>query len=443
MMMLLRWVRGLVILTLLLAPIAYADADADTDSRLETSRQFATDFMARSFDKVMDRYTAQVKAGLPEETANGIVGQLTTANGPVVQIGEPWFEDKVGIHRRYRVPIVFEKATLDMRIVYDAEDRVAGLFFVPHTEPTPVGTSPGTEIDITVGGLPGTLTLPKGNGPFPAVILVHGSGPNDRDETLGPNKPFRDIAWGLAERGIATLRYDKRSYVSPQDLVQVGEALTVREEVINDARAGLDLLRRHPDIDNEAIYVVGHSLGGNLAPRIAAVDPHPTGVIVLAGSTLPLPEKMLEQQRFIRSLDGLSPEDQTAIDEVAAEVALIRAAIDGEKTVSGYHLGAPIGYYQDLEDHDPPRILAELGLPCLVLQGGRDYQVTLEDFAVWEETLAGQEQACLRVFDSLDHLMREGTGPSTPSDYDVAAPVSAALIDCMADWILKRDCCRE
>lgn len=420
----------------------------------EESRRFASRFMNRAFDDVVELYTDQMKAALPRERSLDVVDQLVAQNGAVERIGDPWFEDQVQQYFRYRVPIVFEKATLDMRVVYDSGQKVAGLFFVPHTEPREaqeppvVGKVHGTETEVTIGGsekgLPGTLTLPEGSGPFPAAILVHGSGPNDRDETIGPNKPLRDIAWGLAERGIATLRYDKRSFVYPSDLVAIGEALTVSQEVIGDARSGLDFLHDNPSIEHDAVYVIGHSLGGNLAPRIAAAQPRPAGVVILAGSTLPLPEKMLEQQRYICLLDGeLSAAERQSLDQLAEEVALIRAGIDETKTVTGFQLGAPIGYYRDLEAVDATALLAKLRIPCLILQGGRDYQVTLEDFAGWQQALSGSPQACLRVFDGLDHLLREGEGPSSPADYDVAAPVSTQLIDCIAKWIHQKKCCSE
>lgn len=98
-------------------------------------------------------------------------------------------------------------------------------------------------------------------------------------------------------------------------------------------------------------------------------------------------------------------------------------------------------HYQDLEAHDPARIAATLGVPTLVPQGGRDYQVTVEDFLQWQRALAGKANACLKVFDDLDHLFRKGTGPSSPADYDVHAPVEPAVIDCIATWIKSGSCC--
>jgi pimeloyl-ACP methyl ester carboxylesterase len=326
-----------------------------------------------------------MKAAMTRSQSEQLRDALISQNGPLQRIGEVWFEDKVQVYYRYRIPLHFEKATLDMRLVFDESDRIAGMFFVPHSEPPRALESPFEEIDVVVGGdpkgLPGTITLPTGQGPFAAAVLIHGSGPNDRDETIGPNKPFRDLAWGLAGFGIATLRYDKRSFARPGDLAEAGENLTVKEEVIDDALLAMELMRGRADIDPKAIFVVGHSLGGTLAPRIASFEPHPAGVVVLAGSTLPLPEKMLAQTEYISMLDGvLSDGEKAQLDELTESVRIIRAGLEGEPVPGGYHLGAPLAYYRDLEAHDAPAQMAGLALPCLVLQGGRDYQVTLEDY---------------------------------------------------------------
>ena len=132
-------------------------------------------------------------------------------------------------------------------------------------------------------------------------MLVHGSGPNDRDETLGPNKPFRDLAWGLADRGIAVLRYDKRTSVYGGKMAG-NKNLTVREETIDDALLAVKLLRGRPDIDPKRIFILGHSLGGMVAPRIGADDPSLAGLIILAGATRPLPDVAREQLEYIASL---------------------------------------------------------------------------------------------------------------------------------------------
>ncbi len=132
--------------------------------------------------------------------------------------------------------------------------------------------------------LPGTLSLPLGNGPFPAVVLVHGSGPNDRDETIGPNKPFRDLAHGLASRGTAVLRYEKRTKQHPILMSLTRSSVTVKEETIDDAVAAVEVLRNHNKIVPNRIFVLGHSLGGMLIPRIAKAEAGIAGLRPGAGS---------------------------------------------------------------------------------------------------------------------------------------------------------------
>ena len=171
-------------------------------------------------------------------------------------------------------------------------------------------------------------------------------------------------------------------------------------------------------------------------------EPRPAGLISLAGATLPLPEKMLEQQRYIFELDGeLGPAEQEQLDAIAAQVKTLRSALNGDSPApDGTILGAPFGYYQDLERTDAPAQAAELELPILVLQGERDYQVTLDDFAGWREALVDKANACLASYEALDHLFRPGSGPSGPADYERQAQVDPRVIDDIAGWIADRRC---
>lgn len=350
------------------------------------------------------------------------------------------------------ITLQFEKAPLDIRVVVNSNTgQISGLRFMPnqseaakkYTPPAYADPNAFEERDVTVGTgewqLPGTLTIPKGQGPFPAVVLVHGSGPNDRDETIGPDKPFKDLAWGLASRGIAVLRYDKRTKVYADKLASATN-FTVKEETTDDAIAAVGLLRQTESVDPKRIFVLGHSLGGLLAPRIGQADPNITGLIILAGPTRPLEDLMVEQTQYILSLNGTpTPDDQKQLDALKQQVALIKElkptdVVSPTTTI----LGAPVQYWLDLEAYQPADVASTLKMPILILQGERDYQVTLQDFQGWKDALSSHSNVQLKTYPDLNHLFMNGTGKSTPAEYNVPGNVAVKVIDDIAAWVKQQ-----
>lgn len=341
----------------------------------------------------------------------------------------------------------FKKATLDVKVVYDAHGRVSGLWFVaagsgkPYQAPGYVKADSFTESEVVVGkgewALPGTLTMPKAKGPLPAVVLVHGSGPQDRDETIGPNKPFRDVAWGLASRGIAVLRYDKRTKAHQAQMAAIQAKLTVREETVDDALAAAALLRKTRGIDPRRVFVLGHSLGGMLIPRIAMGAPRVAGYIIMAGTCRPLEDVMVAQFGYLASLGGAQGEEATKqLGEVKAQAARVKNPNLSLRTPAArLPLGVPARYWLDLRAYHPLEVVKRVEQPMLVLQGGRDYQVTSEDFDGWKKALAGRSDVTFRFYPDLNHLFAEGKGKATPAEYEQPQHVAAAVIEDTAEWI--------
>lgn len=294
---------------------------------------------------------------------------------------------------------------------------------------------------ITVPGpvpLPGTLTLPSGKGPFRGVVLVHGSGAGDRDETFGGNKPFRDIAWGLAQHGIAVLRYDKRARVSPGWFVN--RSFTVYDETIQDALSALGLFRQQPEVDATLTAVLGHSLGGMVAPRIALADPKLAGVIIMAGATrVELPAQMERQYRYIASVSGADSAGVMAEwQKIAPGVDRVRRLTPADSAditpIPGLGGTSP-RYWLDLAAHDPAVTMRKVAIPALVLQGMRDYQVPPDQLDDWLKVLGPHKDLTVKRYPALSHLMIAGSGPPRPAEYAIAGHADTLVIADIARFI--------
>jgi cephalosporin-C deacetylase-like acetyl esterase len=333
---------------------------------------------------------------------------------------------------------------LKFRFVFTENKEING-FWMDEANSVNVYSAPAyvnqknfTEYEITFGlddwKLPGTISMPVENGPFPAVILVHGSGPNDRDETIGPNKPFKDIAWGLASNQIAVLRYEKRTKQYSDRIIN-DINLTIEEEVVDDAIAAFDFLKNYDKIDSENIIILGHSLGAMITPYIAALEQSISKIILLAPPARPLVDLIYNQTIYLAELDGIIDENESlAIQEVEIAIEKIKSLnfSDNEMIFSAYK-----AYWEYLYNFDQVDIAESLELPILILQGKRDYQVTFEDdFYIWNNTLNDKKNVLLISYSNLNHLFMNGSGPSTNMEYLIEGHVSSEVIFDIIDWII-------
>jgi dienelactone hydrolase len=232
---------------------------------------------------------------------------------------------------------------------------------------------------------------------------------------------------------VAVLRYDKRTLVHRDQMIALRD-MTVEQEVIADALAAVALARATPGIDPSGVFVLGHSFGGYLAPRILARDDRIAGAIVLSGEARPMQDLILEQIDYIAGVDGtVSADEKAQIGQIKAELA--RLSDPALSAASPPIMGVPATYWIDLRAYDPVAVAKTITRPLLILQGGRDYQVTRTDFELWQRGLAAHPNVIFRMFPDLNHLYAPGTGPSTPAEYARPSHVAPAAIDEIARFI--------
>ncbi len=385
-------------------------------------------------------FDGRMRKAMPAPKLEAVWKQLQSQAGPLQKVLGSRLE-RTGVHRTVIVHCAFARAELDMKVVFDAQGAISGLFFAPHTQavswsPPHYGPKAGVRsVELEFGEapwrLPGTLTLPKRKAPtkYPAVVLVHGSGPNDRDESIGPNKPFKDLAYGLASAGIASFRYDKRTLVHARKL---SPSLTVHEETVQDAVLAATMLRKHAEIDPSNVIILGHSLGATLVPRIAKLDGHSAGFIAMAPLARPLEDAIVDQLEYIaKHAPGTVSPDH--IRDAKRGRARVRALSKKDRKDSTPILGAAAPYWLDLAAYRPLEAARAMRKPLLILQGDRDYQVTLQDFKQWKRALGGR--AKLKRYARLNHLFMAGHGPSTPSEYQAPSHVDEDVLKDIIQWI--------
>jgi dienelactone hydrolase len=397
-----------------------------------TARKALDLLLAAKYADLNPMFTPEMQKAFPDD-AMAKLGTQIRSFGAVGTIGSAAVQ-AAGPNTIVVIPVEFANQPINVRFIVNAHGLVAGMFMIPGSTPwqRPAYSQPGSfhERAVTIGDdawkLPGTLTLPNGSGPFPAVVLVHGSGPADRDESVGGVKVFRDLAEGLASRGIAVVRYEKRTAVYAAKIKEMRD-FTLNEETVDDAVRAAAFLRTQKEIDAQHIYVLGHSLGGYAAPRIEEEDGKLAGLIFLAANARPVEDLMVDQVQYL----NLPAKDVEGIKAAAKRIKTLEA---GDADLPPI-LGMPISYLLDLKDYNPVAAAKKLPVRMLFLQGERDYQVTSKDLALWKTGLASRKDATFQTYPALNHLFVAGEGRSTEAEYRKPGHVAPEVVETIAKWI--------
>jgi uncharacterized protein len=414
--------------------------------------------MARQgrFEEIRERFAPQLRPMVPAGALQAAWEAELARNGQVASVGEAVTEPAGPGAVLVKVPVTFTGGTLTVAVGLAGEENwITGIQLLPASaaEPAAPWEPPGyadpeafTEQDVTVGDGPlavgGTLSLPRREGAVPGVVLLAGSGPLDRDETIGRNKPLKDLAWGLASAGVAVLRFDKVTFVHPRQVTE-NRGFTLADEYLPEALAAIGVLGGHPAVDAGRVFVAGHSLGGTVAPRVAVAQssvaqPPVAGLVILAGGAQPLHWAAERQFRYLASLDpSNAAAAQPALDVIDRQARAVDDPSLSEATPdSELPFGVPAAYWLDVRSYDPAATAAGLSQPMLIVQGGRDYQATVaDDLSRWRAALDGRPDVTFRVYEADNHLFFPGSGPSSPTEYEPAQHVDPEVVAGIAAWL--------
>lgn len=416
-------------------------------------------------EKEGDTYTAKLDS--PDQGVSGIPVQKTTFANGTLKLEMPnlmaEFEGKMS-EDGSEIVGVFRQAGTEIPLRLRKTDKIEEPKRPQHPNPPFPYNAVEVEFENSKDGhkLAGTLTIPEGEGPFPAVVLVSGSGPQDRDETLMGHKPFWVIADHLSRNGVAVLRYDDRG---------VGKsggnfAAATTEDFTYDALAAVDFLATREEIDSSKIGIAGHSEGGLIAPKAAIRSTKVAFIVLLAGPGVPGADILRLQQRLIMKASGVSDadiEEQTKLwDKIVERFKTLKEGEDAselKQIVDAHFVGedeATVSaraqwntqmdalltpWFRYFLTFDPRDALRKVTVPVLAVNGELDLQVDpKQNLPEIERALreGGNKDITIKEFAKLNHLFQTAS-TGLPSEYgQIEETFSTDVLKMITDWILER-----
>ncbi|MEC2921239.1 MULTISPECIES: alpha/beta hydrolase [Bacillus cereus group] len=425
------------------------DNTEDENPVIATTLSFIRYMDTEDYKSAIDLTSRSLKKVISEEWLKsywkGLPAQLQA--GSFMGIGEGTQKETNSVHTNVEIKLVFEQITVPLLIKLDLSGKIddfqLSMPFSPVAE-RPSYSRPELFVDkeVVVGSgafpLPGTLSVPKGKGPFPAVILVHADGAADQDETAYALKPFRDLAEGLASKGIAVLRYNKRTYEHGLK-TELSPFYTVDKGTTDDALLVTHFLQNEPMIDKNQIYILGHSLGGMMIPKVIEKDQNQNiaGAIVMGGAARAFTESVLDQLDYRLSIGAMKPEEYKFYK---SQFELLNDPnFSSQNPPKDFQLGSPV-FWDSIRKIKAAEMSKEQKTPLLILQGERDFQVQSKiEIPFWKEQLKERDNVEYRLYPKLNHFFTEGDGElSKPDEYYNPANIPEYVINDIATWVQGR-----
>jgi len=426
------------ILFLIFAIISWQSVSAQSII-VDNDRKFLTFIVKRDYETAERLLAYGLKSKIKEIRLGGLFSKVTSQLGPILSFDTTAIQKDM---HTFMFAVNFGDKMLNMQISSNDSAKITGFYLLPikvsYHPPEYADTSKIKEQNIKIGIkntlLPAVLTTPKitSNHSYPLVIFLGGSGPEDMDESIGAIKPFKDLAMGLAQAGIATLRFDKRQVIYPQTFVS--KCYTIKDEYLEDAKSAVTYAREIPEVDHSKIFILGHSMGGMLSPMILKDNPVLKGAVMLEGNSRPLEDLYYEQSVHLSK--SQAPQNDISLIRLKNTVLQIKNIRSKDSTET--YLGLKGSYWLSLRGYNPAEVARKLNHQnMLIIQGGHDYQVDESNYKIWKTYLGRKPNITLLYEPDLNHAIVNSKGTFLPGEYNTPSNVPINLINKISAWIFK------
>ena len=413
----------------------------------DITQSVLANFKTQQFDKIYTLQDATMRRYMDANQLEATWNSLIENYDSLQYINETIITEKDSF-KITETKIDFVKKSFLFKLTINNKGEISGMYFLntklKYTPPDYINTLSFVEIKLAVPTKnifsEGVLSLPKTQQNAPLVIIVGGSGGTDKDGTLGPNKPYKDIAWALAAKGIAVYRYDKRT-ANPSNLKGIKNLneFLLYEEYVEDLKNIVAYFSEDKRINPKQIFIAGHSQGGFMLPYFAKACPKIKGVISLAGNYSNVVDLMAYQFEYLKQFLPDSASKQ-AYDVMIKKAEYMKLNIPSTQINKDSMIpGLTMAYVKDMMDNGPEKLHAVLHKkPALFIQGERDYQVPMSEFELWKKAM---QKSCCSTFISypkLNHLLMEGEGISQPTEYNKPNNVPEYIVNEIATWVKKQ-----